>query len=87
MLFNPRFHIPLIGGWDALGFLRFFAVAVLCGHLNLRDSSAALRAQGIQPRVALLRLAQWQGLADPLRPVFLVIFTYAFFRGLGQRSR
>src|SRR6476620_1849129 len=32
VLFNPEFHIPLVGRWDALGFLQdFFAVAVLLG--------------------------------------------------------
>jgi Fe-S oxidoreductase len=31
-LFQPRFHIPVIGRWDALGFLQdFFATAVLVG--------------------------------------------------------
>ena len=32
MLFDPEFHIPFVGRWDALGFLQdFFAVAVLLG--------------------------------------------------------
>ena len=32
VLFNPKFAIPFIGHWDALGFLQdFFAVALLLG--------------------------------------------------------
>src|SRR6202161_4433899 len=32
LLFQPNFHIPIIGGWDALGFLEdFFATAVFLG--------------------------------------------------------
>ncbi|HSS24627.1 MAG TPA: FeS-binding protein, partial [Mycobacterium sp.] len=32
LLFQPNFHIPVIGRWDALGFLQdFFATAVFLG--------------------------------------------------------
>src|SRR5438105_13667100 len=32
LIFDHDFHIPLVGKWDALGFLQdFFAVAVLAG--------------------------------------------------------
>ena len=32
VLFNPKFHIPVVGKWGILGFLQdFFAVAVLLG--------------------------------------------------------
>src|ERR1700721_2144004 len=32
LLFQPNFHIPIIGRWDALGFLQdFFATAVFLG--------------------------------------------------------
>ena len=35
VLFNPRFHIPLIGRWDALAFSRISsAVAVLTGIIT-----------------------------------------------------
>ena len=35
LLFDHDFHIPLIGRWDALGFLQdFFAVAVLLGIIT-----------------------------------------------------
>ena len=35
VLFNPKFHIPFVGHWDALGFLQdFFAVAVLLGIIT-----------------------------------------------------
>ncbi len=51
MLFDPEFHIPLVGRWDVLGFLQdFFAVAVLLGIIDVRDHPAALGAQGVRPR-------------------------------------
>ena len=35
VLFDPEFHIPFVGRWDALGFLQdFFAVAVLLGIIT-----------------------------------------------------
>ncbi|EUA42796.1 putative IRON-SULFUR-BINDING REDUCTASE domain protein [Mycobacterium xenopi 3993] len=47
LLFQPNFHIPVIGRWDVLGFLQdFFATAVFVGFPRLRSSaSCAVRAK------------------------------------------
>ena len=46
MLFQPKFHIPIIGRWDALGFLQdFFALAVLPRHHHLRHHPTALASR------------------------------------------
>ena len=67
VLFNPKFAIPFVGHWDALGFLQdFFARRRAARHHHVRDHPAALRAQGVRPRLALLRLAHRRRLADPV---------------------
>ena len=67
LLFVHDFHIPLVGRWDALGFLQdFFAVAVLLGIVTFAIIRLRSRAQGARPRLAVLRLAHRRRLADPL---------------------
>ena len=67
VLFNPKFAIPFIGHWDALGFLQdFFALAVLLGIatfaiIRLRSEP---KEYGRDSRV--LRLAHRRRLADPV---------------------
>ena len=42
VLFNPKFHLPVVGKWGILGFLQdFFAVAVLLGIIAFAMVSAA----------------------------------------------
>ena len=80
VLFDPKFHLPLVGKWAILGFLQdFFAVAVLLGvivfaiirmRLSPR-STAASRFYGSHNGGAWLILFM----------IFNVIWTYALFRG------
>ncbi len=47
LLFQPNFHIPIIGRWDALGFLQdFFATAVFRASPRSRSSGCARAARG-----------------------------------------
>ena len=81
VLFNPEFHIPLVGRWNALGFLQdFFAVAVLLGIIVFsiirlrsepKDYGRDSRFYGSHTGGAWLILFM----------IFLVILTFAFFRG------
>jgi Fe-S oxidoreductase len=81
VLFNPEFHIPLVGKWNALGFLQdFFAVAVLLGIIVFtiirlrsepKDYGRDSRFYGSHTGGAWLILFM----------IFLVILTFAFFRG------
>ena len=80
-LFQPNFHIPLVGRWDALGFLQdFIALAVLAGIgtfaiIRLRSEpkeyGRSSRFYGSHTGGAWLILFM----------IFLVIFSYAIFRG------
>ena len=48
-LFTPNFHIPIVGRWDALGFLQdFIALGVFAGitKTGFELYGAALRGQG-----------------------------------------
>jgi Fe-S oxidoreductase len=81
VLFNPEFHIPLVGRWEVLGFLQdFFAVAVLLGIITFtiirlrsepKDHGRSSRFYGSHTGGAWLILFM----------IFLVILTYAIFRG------
>ncbi|WP_396925360.1 (Fe-S)-binding protein [Mycolicibacterium sp.] len=81
VLFNPEFHIPLVGRWNALGFLQdFFAAAVLLGIIVFtiirlrsepKEYGRSSRFYGSHTGGAWLIL--WM--------IFLVILTFAFFRG------
>jgi Fe-S oxidoreductase len=81
VVFQPNFHIPLIGRWDVLGFLQdFFALAVLAGVVTF--AIIRLRTQpkeyGRQSRFYGSHLgAAWLALFM----IFNVIWTYALFRG------
>jgi Fe-S oxidoreductase len=80
-LFKPNFAIPLVGHWDALGFLQdFIALAVLAGILTFavirlrsepKEHGRDSRFYGSHTGGAWLIL--WM--------IFLVIFSYAFLRG------
>lgn len=80
-LFQPNFHIPIVGRWNALGFLQdFIALAVLAGIttftiIRLRSEPKAYgrssRFYGSHTGGAWLILFM----------IFLVIFSYAIFRG------
>ena len=81
VLFNPEFHIPFVGRWNALGFLQdFFAVAVLLGIIVFaiirlrsepKDYGRSSRFYGSHTGGAWLILFM----------IFLVILTFAIFRG------
>jgi Fe-S oxidoreductase len=81
VLFQPNFHIPIIGRWDALGALQdFFALAVLTGIITFaiirlrsepKEYGRASRFYGSHTGGAWLILFM----------IFNVIWTYAIFRG------
>ncbi|MGV9798612.1 heterodisulfide reductase-related iron-sulfur binding cluster, partial [Mycobacterium sp. NPDC003449] len=81
VLFNPEFHIPLIGRWAVLGFLQdFFAVAVLAGIIVF----AIIRIRKNPEQLG--RESRFYGSHNGgawtiLIMIFLVIATYAVFRG------
>ncbi|MCX2933858.1 (Fe-S)-binding protein [Mycobacterium sp. CVI_P3] len=80
-LFVPNFAIPLVGHWNALGFVQdFIALAVLLGIITFaiirlrsepKEYGRSSRFYGSHTGGAWLVL--WM--------IFLVIFTFAFFRG------
>jgi Fe-S oxidoreductase len=80
-LFQPNFHIPLVGRWNVLGFLQdFIALAVLAGIITFaiirlrtepKEHGRSSRFYGSHTGGAWLILFM----------IFLVIFSYAFFRG------
>jgi Fe-S oxidoreductase len=81
VLFQPNFHIPIIGRWDALGALQdFFALAVLTGIVTFaiirlrtepKEYGRGSRFYGSHLGAAWLALFM----------IFNVIWTYAIFRG------
>ena len=81
VLFQPNFHIPIVGRWDALGALQdFFALAVLSGIVTFaiirlrsepKEYGRASRFYGSHTGGAWLILFM----------IFNVIWTYAVFRG------
>ncbi|WP_101906357.1 heterodisulfide reductase-related iron-sulfur binding cluster, partial [Mycolicibacterium setense] len=81
VLFNPEFHIPLVGRWPILGFLQdFFAVAVLAGIIVF----AIIRIRKNPEQLG--RESRFYGSHNGgawtiLIMIFLVIATYAVFRG------
>ncbi|MBB3748097.1 Fe-S oxidoreductase [Mycolicibacterium sp. BK634] len=81
VLFNPEFHIPLVGRWNALGFLQdFFAVAVLLGIVVF--SIIRLRSEPKEyGRDSRFYGSHTGGAWLILFMIFLVILTFAFFRG------
>jgi Fe-S oxidoreductase len=81
VLFNPEFHIPLVGRWNALGFLQdFFAVAVLLGIITF--TIIRLRSEPKEyGRSSRFYGSHTGGAWLILFMIFLVILTYAIFRG------
>src|SRR3984893_18703888 len=81
LLFQPNFHIPIIGRWDALGFLQdFFATAVFLGITTFaiirltrspREIGRSSRFYGSHTGGAWLILFM----------IFNVIWTYVLVRG------
>lgn len=81
LLFSPHFHIPLIGTWDALGFLQdFFVVAVTLGIAtfavirimrNPKELGRTSRFYGSHTGGAWLILFM----------IFNVVWTYCLLRG------
>ncbi|OBA80577.1 FeS-binding protein [Mycobacterium sp. 1164966.3] len=81
VVFQPNFHIPIIGRWDALGFLQdFFALAVLTGIVTF----AIIRMRS-EPeeygRQSRFYGSHTGGAWLILFMIFNVIWTYAIFRG------
>ncbi|MBJ7340196.1 MAG: Fe-S oxidoreductase, partial [Mycolicibacterium sp.] len=81
VLFNPKFAIPFVGHWDLLGFLQdFFAVAVLLGIITF--SIIRLRSEPKEHgRDSRFYGSHTGGAWLILFMIFLVILSYAFFRG------
>ena len=81
VLFNPEFHIPFVGRWDALGFLQdFFAVAVLLGIITF--AIIRLRSEPKEyGRSSRFYGSHTGGAWLILFMIFLVILTFAIFRG------
>jgi Fe-S oxidoreductase len=81
LLFDPDFHIPFIGRWDALGFLQdFFAVAVLLGIITF--AIIRLRTEPKKHgRESRFYGSHTGGAWLILFMIFNVIWTYALVRG------
>src|SRR6478736_5679187 len=81
VLFNPEFHIPLVGHWDALGFLQdFFAVAVLLG-IGTFAVIRIVREPKKHGRDSRFYGSHTGGAWLILFMIFNVIWTYALVRG------
>ncbi|MCV7192641.1 (Fe-S)-binding protein, partial [Mycolicibacterium brumae] len=81
VLFNPEFHIPLIGRWPALGFLQdFFALAVLVGIIVFAIIRIRKNPEELG-RESRFYGSHNGGAWTILIMIFLVIATYAVFRG------
>ncbi len=81
VLFDPKFHIPVIGRWGVLGFLQdFFAVAVLAGIIVF--AVIRLRSEPKEyGRSSRFYGSHTGGAWLILFMIFNVIWTYALFRG------
>ena len=81
VLFDPKFHIPVVGRWGILGFLQdFFAVAVLLGIITF--AIIRLRAEPKEHgRSSRFYGSHTGGAWLILFMIFNVIWTYALFRG------
>jgi Fe-S oxidoreductase len=81
VLFEPNFHIPIIGRWDALGAVQdFFALAVLTGITTF--AIIRLRSEPKEyGRQSRFYGSHTGGAWLILFMIFNVIWTYALFRG------
>ncbi|WP_165804672.1 (Fe-S)-binding protein [Mycolicibacterium austroafricanum] len=81
VLFDPEFHIPLIGRWPVLGFLQdFFALAVLLGIIVFAIIRLTREPKKIG-RESRFYGSHTGGAWEILFMIFLVIATYMLFRG------
>jgi Fe-S oxidoreductase len=80
-LFQANFHIPIVGRWDALGFLQdFIALGVLAGITTF--AIIRLRSEPKEyGRSSRFYGSHTGGAWLILFMIFLVIFSYAFVRG------
>jgi Fe-S oxidoreductase len=80
-LFVPNFHIPIVGRWDALGLLQdFIALSVLAGISTF--AIIRLRSEPKEyGRSSRFYGSHTGGAWLILFMIFLVIFSYAIFRG------
>src|ERR1700759_4786695 len=80
-LFQNNFHIPIVGRWDALGFLQdFIALSVLAGIITF--SIIRLRSEPKEyGRQSRFYGSHTGGAWLILFMIFLVIFSFAIFRG------
>ncbi len=85
-LFQPNFHIPIVGRWDALGFLQdFIALAVLAGIITF--SIIRLRSKPKEyGRQSRFYGSHTGGAWLILFMIFLVIFSYSIFRGASANT-
>jgi Fe-S oxidoreductase len=81
VLFYPKFAIPFVGHWDALGFLQdFFALAVLLGIVTF--AIIRLRSEPKEyGRDSRFYGSHTGGAWLILVMIFNVVWTYALFRG------
>jgi Fe-S oxidoreductase len=81
VLFDPEFHIPFVGRWAVLGFLQdFFALAVLAG-ITVFAIIRITREPKKLGRESRFYGSHTGGAWEILFMIFLVILTYAIFRG------
>jgi Fe-S oxidoreductase len=85
-LFQSNFHIPIVGRWDALGFLQdFIALAVLAGIITF--SIIRLRSEPKEyGRQSRFYGSHTGGAWLILFMIFLVIFSYSIFRGASANT-
>ncbi len=85
-LVDHDFHIPLVGRWDALGFLQdFFAVAVLLGIITFAIIRI-VREPKKHGRDSRFYGSHTGGAWLILFMIFNVIWTYALVRGAGANT-
>ncbi|BBX85238.1 hypothetical protein MAUB_31110 [Mycolicibacterium aubagnense] len=81
VLFDPKFAIPFVGHWAVLGFLQdFFALAVLAGIIVFAIIRLTKNPDTIG-RESRFYGSHNGGAWEILIMIFLVILTYAIFRG------
>src|SRR5271170_1720642 len=81
VLFQPNFHIPIVGRWDALGFLQdFIALSVVAGIATF--SIIRLRSEPKEyGRSSRFYGSHTGGAWLILFMIFMVIFSFSIFRG------
>ncbi len=88
VLFNPKFAIPFIGRWPALGFIQdFFALAVLLGITTFAIIRLRSEPKEYGRAVTLLRLAHRRRVADPVHDLQRHLDLCAVPRVVGQQRQ